>query len=345
MVLIDTIYIHNSGGKILLNILIKKIVSIGQESFFFLFDNRLDPEIHKELKSDNFRILKANEQSRKRFYKQSKKSFNNYFCFSNVPPPIYIEKPVIIYFHNDIILDPTKSNIGLTQKFKFRLKKIYINVKNHKRYKWAVQTSLMKNKLIKAFGVKSKNISIFPFFDEFTPVLNKKIVSDTFLYVANYTQNKNHKRLIKAFIQASIKTDINLTLKLTLEQKEFKVLLKETNYLKSNFELINLGTLCKKRLVDAYEEANFFIYPSLKESFGLPLIEASNFLCFILASDLDYVHEVIKPSLTFDPYSTESISNAILKAIETINLPETKVLVENKLDNFIDFIISQDVQK
>ena len=70
-----------------------------------------------------------------------------------------------------------------------------------------------------------------------------------------------------------------------------------------------------------------------------------NFSCFILASDLEYVYEVIKPSLTFDPYSTESISNAILKAIETINLPETKVLVENKLDNFIDFIINQDVQK
>ena len=345
MVLIDTIYIHNSGGKILLNILIKKIISIGQESFFFLFDNRLDPKIYKELKLENFRILKSSEQSRKSFYKKNKKSFNNYFCFSNVPPPIQIEKPVIIYFHNDIILDFTKSNIGLIQKFKFRLKKIYINVKNYKHYNWAVQTPLMKDKLIKAFGVKSKNISIFPFFDEFTPVLNKDIISNTFLYVANYTQNKNHKRLIKALIQASLKTRGNFKLKLTLEEKDFKVLSKKTNYLKSNFELINLGILDKKRLGVAYEEANFFIYPSLKESFGLPLIEASNFSCFILASDLEYVHEVIKPSLTFDPYSTESISNAILKAIDTDDLPKTKVLIENKLDNFIEFIISQDVQK
>ena len=60
----------------------------------------------------------------------------------------------------------------------------------------------------------------------------------------------------------------------------------------------------------------------------------------ILASDLEYVHDVIKPSLTFDPYSTQSISNAILKAIETDNLPETKGLVENKLYNFIYFIIN-----
>ena len=34
--------------------------------------------------------------------------------------------------------------------------------------------------------------------------------------------------------------------------------------------------------------------------------------------------KIIKPSLTFDPYSIESISNAILKAIETDNLPRNK---------------------
>ena len=67
--------------------------------------------------------------------------------------------------------------------------------------------------------------------------------------------------------------------------------------------------------------------------------------CKVIASDLPYVHEIVKPSLTFDPYSVESISNAILIALETDDLPETKVLVENKLDNFIDFIISQDVQR
>ena len=340
MILIDSIYIHNSGGKVLLEILINWIRVNKKDSFFFLFDSRLSSSMIAKVAPENYKIIKASENNRKFFYKKEQKSFSHFFCFSNVPPPIKIEKTVTIYFHNDIILDPTKSNIGLIQKFKFRLKKKYINVKNHKHYNWAVQTSLMKDKLIKAFGVESKNIFIFPFFEEFTPVLNKGMISNTFLYVANYTLNKNHKRLIKAFMQASIETDINFTLKLTLEEKEFKVLLKETNYLKSNFELINLGILDKKGLVAAYEEANFFIYPSLKESFGLPLIEASNFSCFILASDLEYVHEVIKPSLTFDPYSTESISNAILKAIETDNLPQTKVLVENKLDNFMNLIIN-----
>ena len=105
------------------------------------------------------------------------------------------------------------------------------------------------------------------------------------------------------------------------------------------------GTLSEEGVNVIYNLNKFAIYPSLVESFGLPLIESVNHGCKVIASDLPYVHEIIKPSLTFDPYSIESISNAILKAIEKDNLPETKVLVENKLDNFVDFIISQDVQR
>ena len=100
-----------------------------------------------------------------------------------------------------------------------------------------------------------------------------------------------------------------------------------------------------ERLNLLYNFCEFAIYPSLLESFGLPLIEAANRECKIIACDLPYVHEIIEPSLTFDPYSIESISNAILKAIDTDDLPKTKVLIENKLDNFMEFIISQDVQK
>ena len=105
------------------------------------------------------------------------------------------------------------------------------------------------------------------------------------------------------------------------------------------------GTLSLYDVYELYNSCEYAIYPSLVESFGLPLIEATNHGCKVIASDLPYVHEIIEPSLTFDPYSVESISNSILKAIETDNLPETKVLVENKLDNFINFIISQDVQR
>ena len=39
MILIDSIYIHNSGGKVLLEILINWIRVNKKDSFFFLFDS------------------------------------------------------------------------------------------------------------------------------------------------------------------------------------------------------------------------------------------------------------------------------------------------------------------
>ena len=146
--------------------------------------------------------------------------------------------------------------------------------------------------------------------------------------------------MIKAFIGAANNTDKDFKLHLTLNEEELSKYVFPKN-LKIEFH----GTLSIDMVNELYNFCEFTIYPSLVESFGLPLIEATNYHCKVIASDLPYIHEIIEPSLTFDPYSTESISNAILKAIDTDDLPKTKVLVENKLDNFIEFIISQDVQK
>ena len=48
------------------------------------------------------------------------------------------------------------------------------------------------------------------------------------------------------------------------------------------------------------------------ESFGLPLIEAAQFGIPVLASDLPYVHQVITPSIVFDPYNHIDIAEKIL---------------------------------
>ena len=338
MTLIDSIYIHNSGGKILLEILLNQVINYKNKSFFFLFDSRLDTELISKIPINSYKILNASEKNRKLFYKKSQLKIRHYFCFSNVPPPINVKKPVTIYFHNDLILDAKKSNFGLIQRIKFQLKKKYIHLKNEKHYCWVVQTTLMKKKLEKELNVESKNIFILPFFEDLMPFSNTEMISNSFLYVANYTQNKNHIRLIKAFQQASLKTNKKLTLKLTLGSKEFEFLSREINYSKTNFELINLGILNKKALVKAYQDANFFIYPSLKESFGLPLIEASNFSGYILASDLDYVHEIIYPSLTFDPTSTSDITEVIINVLTLKKLKPSKSKLLNKIDNLMTHI-------
>ena len=60
------------------------------------------------------------------------------------------------------------------------------------------------------------------------------------------------------------------------------------------------------------------IFPSFYESFGLPLIEARQANLPILASDLEYVHEICAPVATFDPTLAESIAEQVVAWIRSI---------------------------
>ena len=339
MILIDALYINSFGGKTILELFFRKLINSNIE-YHFLIDRRLKSDFTQNLKSDYYTITDATHVTRKIFYLNNINRFSSILCLANIPPPIYTTLKSTIFFHNCLLLNPLNQKVSIKNRIINFLKFQYIKQYNQNDYHWLVQTQLV-NKLIKeSLNINPAQISTYPVFNEFIEVNHAKKNLNEFVYVSSIVSHKNHKRLIKAFIEAANNTDKEIKLHLTLDKVELSKYVFPKN-LKIEFH----GTLTINAVNELHNSCEFAIYPSLVESFGLPLIEATNHGCKVIASDLPYVHEIIKPSLTFDPYSVYSISNSILKAIETDNLPETKVLVENKLDNFIDFIISQDVQK
>ena len=339
MILIDALHINSFGGKSILELFFQNFINSKVE-YHFLLDNRLDSKWIQKLKSSNYTFIESNHKNRTNFYSQNLIRFSSVLCLSNVPPPIHTSIKTSIFFHNCLLLNPLNQKVSIKNRIINFLKFCYIKHYNQNDYHWLVQTQLV-NKLLKYnLSINSDQILTYPVFNEFIEVNHAKKNLNEFVYVSSYVSHKNHKRLIKAFIMASKNTDKEIKLHLTLNKEDLPKKVFPKN-LKVKFH----GTLSIDNVNELYNSCEFAIYPSLVESFGLPLIEASNHGCKVIASDLPYVHEIIEPSLTFDPYSVESISNSILIAIETDNLPETKVLVENKLDNFVDFIISQDVQK
>ena len=85
----------------------------------------------------------------------------------------------------------------------------------------------------------------------------------------------------------------------------------------------NSGNLPLKQMKRLYAQAGALIYPSTFESFGLPLIEARQAGLVVLASELDYVRDVLDPDETFDPGSAVSIARAVKRflGIEEPSLP------------------------
>ena len=339
MILIDAVYINAFGGKTILELFLKKILS-SKINYHLILDSRLKSKQVEKIKTINYTIVNASHLNRKNFYFKNLSRFSSILCLANVPPPIKTSVKTSIFFHNSLLLNPLSHPISFKSRIINFFKFNYIKYYNQNDYNWIVQTpyiyKLLRNNLI----INSEQVSIYPIFKEKSKSSSTKKIINNFVYVSSAVSHKNHKRLIKAFIEAANKADRGITLHLTLNKEE----LAEKIYPK-NLKVKFHGTLSRDGVNELYNSCEFAIYPSLVESFGLPLIEAANYGCKVIASDLPYVHEIIGPSLTFDPYSIESISNAILKAIDTDDLKGTKVLVENKLDNFIEFIISQDVQK
>ena len=322
MILLDLIYVNSCGGINLARIILDYVSKKNSPTkYTILLDKR-----NNHLKKDyNFKIiiLKNSEYERYFFYK--KNNFKKIFCFGNVPPPLNRSRKTFIYFHNELLLSTTKSDLSIIKKMTFLVKRYYIKFLNN-NYKWLVQTELMKNKLIRGLGVKKTDVYVAPFF------LNHKTINvkrdyNSYIYPTSGSSHKNNKRLIDSFIEAAGSINDNLNLKITIDKKNFKY-----RKLPKNLKIDFIGKTRQNDLLKLYTKSKFLIFPSLKESFGLPLIEAVQCGCFTIVSNLDYSKEVINSSLVFNPLSTNSIKNAIIESIKSKNIKKPKILVNNSIE-------------
>ncbi len=80
----------------------------------------------------------------------------------------------------------------------------------------------------------------------------------------------------------------------------------------------NVGPLQQAELAGYYRHCDALFLPTLLESFSGTYVEAMNFGCPILTSDLDFARGVCgDAAIYFDPWSPESIKNAIVKLKES----------------------------
>ena len=127
-----------------------------------------------------------------------------------------------------------------------------------------------------------------------------------FFYPSDGEKHKNHLKLINAFSNYN-KINRNCKLILTIDKKYTRIIKMINNEINQGTKIINLGILNQQDLHAEYLKTDVVIFPSLGESLGLGLIEACAYNIPIFASDLEYVHEIVKPSAIFDPSSQKSI--------------------------------------
>ena len=136
-----------------------------------------------------------------------------------------------------------------------------------------------------------------------------------FLSVTNPEPHKNNDVLINAWISLSKEghfPELNIVTT-NLNNELDRLISKAINNYSTN---INVFENIKNQDIGYfYEKADCLIFTSGCESLGLPLIEARAADLPILASDQDFVFEISKPMMTFDPENYQSIRDSVLAAV------------------------------
>ena len=83
------------------------------------------------------------------------------------------------------------------------------------------------------------------------------------------------------------------------------------------------GYVSDEERVLFYNAADFFVYPSWYEGFGMPLLESMRSGCPVIASRVSAIPEVVgEAGLLVDPSRPEELSQAILRLVEEPGLKE-----------------------
>ena len=197
------------------------------------------------------------------------------------------------YFPKKEILDIADHIICISNSTKFDLVKFY---------------KITENKISVTYLATDYKLSNF----------ERKINEKYFLYVGSRWKYKNFSTLLEV-----IGHNKDLL-------QNFKLVIFGGGALsKEEMELINKYKIDKTKILhlngdDAllkslYRNAEFFIYPTKYEGFGIPLLESFSQNCPVLCSNLSSLKEVGGNAPTyFDPKDIKSINNAIEKIISNI---------------------------
>ncbi|MEC9881406.1 glycosyltransferase family 1 protein [Escherichia marmotae] len=108
-----------------------------------------------------------------------------------------------------------------------------------------------------------------------------------FLYIGNNRPHKNIDFLKECFQYAKLKNNSNCKL----------VLVGHAG--KSDDDIIYPGILSDEKIIGLYRNAKAFVFPSKYEGFGLPILEALDNKCPVIASDIPAFREFSNSNITY----------------------------------------------
>lgn len=337
---------HKHGMDIVVLELIRSLQSIDNHNEYYIFI-KSDEDSACLCETHNFHIVLIPacnyviwEQLLLPYY-ANKYDVDILHCTSNTAP-LFLSMPLILTLHDVIFMEKTKekntsSNYQkygnlyrkwLVPKIISKCKKVITisevekaNIIKTLRLKQESVT-VVHNGVSKRFGIKPNPIEIQKVKE------NLGLTADYFLFLGNVEPRKNVKNTIIAFVTFAEK---NPTIKLVitgLSPSFVEKILAVINKKEYGSQFVITDFVDDATLMALYAEAKVFLYPSLREGFGLPILEAMAFGVPVVTSNISAMPEVAgDAAFLVNPYSMAEITEAMTIAYQNESLRSKKILL------------------
>ncbi len=253
-------------------------------------------------------------------------------CTSNTAPVFY-KSPMVLTLHDIIYLENVSFAGNTYQNFgnlyrKFIVPKVIrqcdqiITVSEFEKSHMVRTLGLPEEKVQVVYNAMNKSFQIIQDQAILSIVIQKYALPDQFiLFFGNTAPKKNTHRVLEAYARYCLDHDNPLPLVITdctqeyIEQLFKKLPLKEKSKIWQYIQV--LDHIPFHELPSFYNLATLFLYPSLRESFGMPIIEAMACGTPVITSNTSSMPEVAGgAALLVSPEKVEDIKEGIERVLQ-----------------------------
>ena len=303
----------------------------GSDNFNYVFSHDINKLVGNSVfLNSNNRIIRWIFQIRYLIYKQVqlplKILFSNadyVICPDYIAPYFTFKAKRITVLHDSLFWDQKNNYSVLWRKYFINL----INIGINRNTKIVTTTNYSKKNLIRVLG-KNKKINVVYQSFNFHKISssNYKTPENYLLHIGSFEKRKDLITLVKAF-------------KL-VDYPNLKLVLAGAKIINGNSEVLNeiktfiiqnkledkvilAGYVSKEKASILYKNARIYIFPSLDEGFGIPILEALSFSVPVICSDIDVFREIGDDYVEyFKVGNSISLSKKITSILKSKNLKQ-----------------------
>jgi len=331
--------------------LIRNLQEIDRENEYFIFI-KPDEDDTVLQETSNFRIIKLEGGSYPQWEQialpKAAKSFGCEIlhCTSNTAP-IGCKIPLVVTLHDIIYMESGYFKIlagSATpyQKFGNMYRKMVVPRVLKMSRKVITVSHFEKNRIAEFFGIKGDNrlTAVYNGVSEhFKPVTDQSelkrvkekyhLPDNYFFFLGNTDPKKNTKGTLKAFSDFLKQSGADYKLvMLDYDRSELEKILDEIGDKTLIDRIVLTGYVINTDLPAIYYQSKVFLYPSLRESFGIPMLEAMACGVPVITSNTSSMPEVAgNAAFIIDPFKPEEITAAIIKLVNDEDL-RAKLIAE-----------------